>query len=60
MWPSLVDLASDIEVPADRVKKWPQRGSIPPEYWPSMIAAAAKRGRELTAEHLMNAHAEAQ
>lgn len=42
-WPRLSDAAQDLGLPYDRVAQWAKRDSIPAEYWPAIVAAAARR-----------------
>ena len=44
LWPGLRDLAADLGVPYERVKKWRARGSIHPKHWETILRAAQKRG----------------
>ncbi|MWP39405.1 carph-isopro domain-containing protein [Cereibacter azotoformans] len=48
IWPSLADLAADLSKPYPTVAAWKQRGSIPASYDLDLIAAAGRRGAELT------------
>lgn len=40
-------MAADIEEQGVTVRQWRNRGSIPPQYWPKIIAAAKERGKIL-------------
>lgn len=40
-------MATDIGEQGVTVRQWRNRGNIPPQYWPRIIAEAAKRGRAL-------------
>lgn len=40
-------LASDIGELGVTVRQWRNRGNIPPQYWPKIIAAAAQKGSAL-------------
>ena len=44
LWPRISDAAQDLDLPYERVSQWAKRNSIPPEYWPDLIRAAAARG----------------
>jgi hypothetical protein len=44
LWPSLSVFADDIGVSYGTAKAMRRRGSIPPQYWPRMIAKAVERG----------------
>jgi hypothetical protein len=54
-WEPKADLARAVKIPAQNVIKWKDRDFIPAEWWPDVIAAAAKLKpkRRLTADHLM-------
>lgn len=43
-WDSAEDLARDIGQKGVTVRQWRNRGSIPPEHWRPIIAAAERRG----------------
>lgn len=43
-WPSLADFADDIGVSYGTAKAMRRRGSVPPEYWVSMVSNASERG----------------
>lgn len=43
LWPTATELAADIGENDGTVRQWKNRDSIPAEYWPKVIAAAAKR-----------------
>ena len=40
-------MATDIGEQGVTVRQWRNRGNIPPQYWPAIIEAAAKRGKAL-------------
>lgn len=40
-------MATDISESGVTVRQWRNRGNIPPQYWPKIIAAAAERGKAL-------------
>jgi hypothetical protein len=42
-WPSRADLAADMGVSYDTVKKWHQRNSIPSHWWTRLVRHAIKR-----------------
>lgn len=44
LWPRISDAAQDLGMPYERVAQWAKRDSIPAEYWPEVINAAAARG----------------
>jgi len=43
-WESLGQLARDVDVNYELVKKWNQRGAIPSRYWLAVADAAHRRG----------------
>jgi hypothetical protein len=49
-------MAVDVGVPGITARKWRSRENIPTKYWPTIIAAAAKREHELTLEQIAAAH----
>lgn len=48
LWPTMRQMAEDLDVPLERVKKWRQRNRIPPLYWEPIIDAAYRYGADLT------------
>ncbi|MCW2248267.1 hypothetical protein M2352_003901 [Azospirillum fermentarium] len=46
-------LSAAIDVPQSTIAWWKKRGSIPPKYWPAIIAAAAERGVILTGDDFL-------
>lgn len=44
LWPTAEELARDVGVTGLVVRAWRARGSIPSEYWVSVIGAAERRG----------------
>lgn len=46
------NIATGAGVKYPTVAGWKRRGSIPPEYWPGVIAAASKAGLRLTEANL--------
>jgi hypothetical protein len=52
IWPNMASLASDLERPYPTVAAWKQRGRIPAQYDFDIIAAAKRRGHELTFEDM--------
>lgn len=57
-WPSMAELARDLDVPYTTVAAWKQRGLIRSEYWYDIVQAARRRGHpEITAELLASIHA---
>lgn len=59
IWPSLAQLAADINRPYPTVAAWRQRGSIPAKYDFDLIRAAEARGCALTLEDIARARAAA-
>lgn len=55
IWPTLSDLASDLDRPYQTVAAWKRRGRIPADYDLDLIEAAARRGHKLTLEQLARA-----
>jgi hypothetical protein len=53
IWPKYIELASDLNVKPDKVRKWFKFRRIPPDSWPDVIAAAARRGKQLTIEQML-------
>jgi len=41
-WPSVGELASDLNVTPDLVRKWAVRDRIPVDYWLSLVKSAEK------------------
>jgi hypothetical protein len=50
-------MAEDLGQLEDTVYRWKQRGRIPEDVWPSLIAKAAARERLLTAAQIMKFNA---
>ena len=44
LWPSAAQMARDLATLERTVRKWRDRGSIPPEHYPAIIKAAQRRG----------------
>lgn len=51
-WPSLNDLAGDMNQKLWTVKKWRQRDSIPSVHWLALTQAAKSRGIKVSMETL--------
>ena len=51
-WPSLADLARDLDMPYATVRNWsrPERAEIPHKYWRNLIKVGKKRGISLGAD----------
>ncbi len=63
MWPSqramAHDIARELGLPAfsrDRVRRWRDRGRIPPEFQLAVLMAARRRGYPVTAADMVQAH----
>lgn len=54
IWPSIKQMAADLDQVPDTVYRWRKKGVIPPHVWPELIERAAKREVLLTATQLMN------
>lgn len=52
LWPSVSDLAGDLDEKLDTIRKWRQRDSIPSEKWLALIDAGQRRGIAITAYQL--------
>lgn len=50
LWPSPDVLASEIGASVAAVRKWPQRGSVPAEWWMPILRTETARAAGLTAE----------
>lgn len=55
IWPSMAELAADIEAPYSTVAAWRRRGRIPAARDWAVIEAACRRGVKLTFEDLARA-----
>lgn len=55
IWPTVRELAADLGLPYTTVHSWSVRGRIPPERDFDIIAAAEKRGFQITFEYLATA-----
>ena len=58
MWPTMTDLAEDIEVEYNTVQKWKERERIPSEHFQALLDAAKKRRIKLKAEDLIGVAAQ--
>ncbi len=43
-WPKLTEFVADVGCGYEAARKMKDRGSIAPEHWPAVIAAAERRG----------------
>lgn len=48
MNPVIAELAVANKVTPDALKKWRQRGKVPPKYWYPLLSAAENAGKPLT------------
>jgi len=49
LWPSVVVLSDDLNLPLSTVRSWRERDSIPSAHWPAVVLAAqARRLRAVT------------
>ncbi|AYE85078.1 hypothetical protein [Sulfitobacter sp. D7] len=55
IWPTMSELAKDIDKPYSTVAAWKARGKIPADHDFVLIDAAKKRGESLTLEQLAQA-----
>lgn len=53
IWPSIKDMADDLNEKYDTVKRWRTRGRIPSTAWPRLIERAAHREQLITATQLL-------
>lgn len=53
IWPTLAEMARDLGAPYPTVQSWHRRGGIPIRRFPDVVAAARKRGSDLTMEGLV-------
>lgn len=53
IWPSLKDMADDLDEKYDTVKRWRNRKRIPSKAWPRIIEKAARREHLVTAAKLL-------
>lgn len=56
LWDSIPEMAEAVGKTHWSVKKWKQRGRIPSDDWPAVIAAARAKGKKLSAEQLLSMH----
>lgn len=57
IWPSISEMAADLGQLEDTVYRWKQRGRIPEDAWPMVIAKAAERESPVTASQIMRFNA---
>jgi hypothetical protein len=53
IWPSIKDMAADLNEKYDTVKRWRNRSRIPSDVWPRIIEKAARKERLVTAAQLL-------
>jgi cell division FtsZ-interacting protein ZapD len=56
IWPTLAEMARDLDLPYERVAKWAQRERIPSDAWEAVINAVKGRGGHITFEQLARAN----
>lgn len=54
LWPTVPELAEQIQVQPARVYKWGDRNSIPPEFWRRLIDAGEGAGISLTVDDFLD------
>lgn len=54
-WPSLAELAADLNVPYDTAKSWRRRGRVPASRWSLLIEKGRTRGIVISVNDLMKA-----
>jgi hypothetical protein len=57
IWPSIKDMADDINQLPDTVSRWKLRRRIPEDAWPKIIERAAAREQLVTASQIMKLNA---
>ena len=53
IWPSIKEMADDLNEKYDTVKRWRNRRRIPSDAWPQIIEKAARREHLVTAAQLL-------
>lgn len=53
IWPSIKEMAADLNEKYDTVKRWRNRRRIPSDAWPQIIEKAARREQLVTANQLL-------
>lgn len=53
IWPSIKDMADDLNEKYDTVKRWKNRKRIPSDVWPRIIEKAARKEHLVTAAQLL-------
>lgn len=48
LWPSVADLAGDIDEKIDTVRKWRTRNTIPADKWARVVEASKRRRYKIT------------
>jgi hypothetical protein len=54
IWPSISQMAQDLNLLPDTVYRWRQKNRIPAHVWPDIIVKAARREVLVTAAQLMD------
>ena len=52
IWDTPHELATQVGVRVEAIRKWHQRDRIPPHYWQRIIEAAQAKGQALSADDL--------
>lgn len=58
-WETLTAMAIAVGRNRATVEKWRERGRIPQDHWPDVIAAVRKKGKQLRADQLLSMHSPA-
>ena len=53
LWPSLIDMAEDLQVEYETVRQWKRRNRIPQEYFFLLRRVAHERGLKLNADDIL-------
>jgi len=60
-WETLEAFRASVGVPYQRARKWRDRDSIPPAYWPKVVSACRKKGlKGVTSDVLSRMYADRQ
>lgn len=54
LWPSLEEMAAEIDASVFAVRKWWQRDRIPDEWWKAVLAASRVKNANVTADVLVD------
>lgn len=58
-WETLTAMALDLGENRAMVEKWQTRRRIPQDYWPAVLAALRRKGKDLSADTLLAMHSRA-